>query len=209
MKYTHSFSIITINLNNATGLEKTINSVGNQSFTDFQYIVIDGGSTDASINTIERYKAKINYQISEKDSGIYNAMNKGILKSSGKYCLFLNSGDVFANHDVLQSVINGNYNADIITGSTLVHDKDRSEIVNAPREISFYTFYKHTIIHQATFIRLDLFRDLGYYNEKLKIVGDWDFFVRAFAFRRATYQPLSFIISSINADGISSMPGIP
>ena len=206
MNYTHSFSIITINLNNASGLEKTIESIVNQSFTDYQYIVIDGGSTDDSTKIIEKYESKMHYQISEKDSGIYSAMNKGIQKASGKYCFFLNSGDCFVNKDVLQTFMSGDYSADIITGGTLVYDHDKAEMVKAPKKISFYTFFKHTIIHQATFIRLDLFSKTGFYNEKLRIVADWELFVLAFAFHKATYQPLSFLIASINANGISSMP---
>ena len=206
MKYTHPFSIITINLNNAAGLEKTINSIVNQTLKNFQYIIIDGGSTDDSLKVIERYKSKIHYHISEKDSGIYNAMNKGILKASGEYSLFLNSGDHFVNDEVLQSFIDGNYTADIITGGTVVSNHHKSEVVKAPEKISFYTFYKHTIQHQATFIRTNLFKEIGFYNERLKIVGDWEFFVRAFALHKATYQPSPLIISSINANGISSMP---
>jgi glycosyltransferase involved in cell wall biosynthesis len=206
MKSTFSFSIITINLNDAAGLEKTINSVVTQSCNDFEFIVIDGGSTDNSPEIIEKYKSKIHYSISEKDTGIYNAMNKGILKASGKYCLFLNSGDFFVNNVVLQTFINGNYTADIITGGCLVYDHGKSETVNAPVKISFYTFYRHTIIHQATFIKLDLFSKIGLYDENLKIVADWEFFIRAFGLQKATYQPLSFLISSINTDGMSSAP---
>lgn len=206
MKIAYSFSIITINLNNAYGLENTIKSVVNQTYKNFQLIVIDGGSTDESNNVIEKYKSKIHYHSSEKDSGIYNAMNKGILKATGEYSIFLNSGDLFVTNDVLQSFIEGNYIADIITGSTVVYTHQNSEIVRAPEKISFYTFYKHTIQHQATFIRTNLFNEIGFYNEKLRIVGDWEFFVRAFALHKATYQSASLIISAINANGISSMP---
>lgn len=206
MENTYIFSIITINLNNAAGLEKTIKSVINQSFTDFQFIIIDGGSTDGSINVIERYKAKIHISCSEKDSGVYDAMNKGIQRSSGEYCIFLNSGDFFVNDGILRAVKNSNISADIITGDTLVYNNQKSEIIRAPGKISFYTFYKHSIQHQATFIRSVLFNEIGMYNEKFKIVGDWDFFIRALAKHKASYQTLSFIVTSIDAEGISSWP---
>ena len=84
-------SIITINLNNVIGLEKTITSVINQNFLDFEYIIIDGSSTDGSLEIIKKYAEKIAYCVSEPDKGIYNAMNKGLKKASGQYCLFLNS----------------------------------------------------------------------------------------------------------------------
>jgi glycosyltransferase involved in cell wall biosynthesis len=86
-------SIITINLNNASGLQKTFDSIFSQDFTAIEYIVIDGQSEDGSQELIKQYAGKINYCISEKDTGIYNAMNKGISKATGDYLLFLNSGD--------------------------------------------------------------------------------------------------------------------
>jgi glycosyltransferase involved in cell wall biosynthesis len=97
-------SIITINYNNRDGLEKTIRSVIDQRFTDFEFIVIDGGSTDGSVDNIRKYENKINYWCSEKDAGIYNAQNKGIKKAKGEYCLFLNSGDFLYNEDVLNKI---------------------------------------------------------------------------------------------------------
>ncbi|MDR2910496.1 MAG: glycosyltransferase [Bacteroidales bacterium] len=90
-------SIITINLNNVAGLQKTIESVVKQTFTDYEYIVIDGGSTDGSADIIKQHANKITYWVSEPDKGIYNAMNKGIRVAKGEYCLFLNSGDWLIN----------------------------------------------------------------------------------------------------------------
>jgi len=81
-------SIITVNLNNAAGLQKTIESVITQTFTDYEYIIIDGGSTDGSVDVIKQHADKITYWVSEPDKGIYNAMNKGILQAKGEYCLF-------------------------------------------------------------------------------------------------------------------------
>ena len=84
-------SIITINYNNLNGLKNTIKSVLDQSFFDFEFIVIDGGSTDGSKGYIELNSAKINYWVSESDRGVYHAMNKGLSKVTGEFCLFLNS----------------------------------------------------------------------------------------------------------------------
>ena len=97
-------SIITINLNNDTGLNKTIESVINQTLKNFEFIIIDGGSTDRSVELIKEYAGQINYYVSEPDKGIYNAMNKGIRQAQGEYCFFLNSGDYFVNESVLEKV---------------------------------------------------------------------------------------------------------
>ena len=94
-------SIITINYNNASGLEKTIRSVVEQTYNEYEYIIIDGASSDKSKEVIQEYQRYIDFWCSEKDSGIYNAMNKGIQKASGEYLLFLNSGDVLNNSAVL------------------------------------------------------------------------------------------------------------
>ena len=93
----NKISVITINYNNKSGLEKTIQSVISQTYFELEYIIIDGGSSDGSIDVIKKYENKIDYWISEQDKGIYNAMNKGIAQAHGEYCNFMNSGDCF--HD--------------------------------------------------------------------------------------------------------------
>ena len=98
-------SIISINYNNKEGLRKTVESVVNQTYKNFEYIVIDGGSTDDSTDILDEYHEKINYIVSEPDSGIYNAMNKGIKVAKGDYLLFLNSGDCLIDQFVIQKVI--------------------------------------------------------------------------------------------------------
>ena len=106
-------SIITVNLNNKAGLQKTIESVFSQTFTDYEYLVIDGGSEDGSKELIKKYENKFVYWVSEKDKGIFNAMNKGILKASGEYLLFLNSGDYFYDSAVLDDVFDKAASTDI------------------------------------------------------------------------------------------------
>src|SRR4051812_22804100 len=98
-------SIITINYNNVSGLRKTVESVVNQTSQDFEYIVIDGGSTDGSVDVLKQYAKKIKYWISEPDKGIYNAQNKGILKATGEYCHFINSGDYLVKNDVIEKML--------------------------------------------------------------------------------------------------------
>ena len=97
-----TISIITVNYNNCQGLERTVNSVARQTYTDVEYIVVDGGSTDKSVDIIKQNENIISFWVSEKDNGIYNAMNKGVSFSHGEYLLFLNSGDYFADKEVLE-----------------------------------------------------------------------------------------------------------
>jgi len=198
-------SIITINLNNASGLQLTIDSVLGQTNTDFEWILIDGASSDDSIEIIKRYSDRFSYWISEKDNGIYHAFNKGINKAGNEYCLFLNSGDQLFNDRVLEDISMANLSADIVTGSALVEGAKKLRIlVNAPDKISFYSFYYHTILHQASLIRRRLFKDIGPYNENLKIIADWEFFIKAFFLHRCTYQAINVTISIFDNQGISS-----
>src|SRR5688500_2837476 len=116
-------SIITINLNNISGLIKNFDSVFEQTFKDLEYIIIDGGSTDGSKEIIEKNAAKFSYSVSEKDKGIYNAMNKGIVKEKGEYIYFLNSGDYLVNNEVIDKVFHETEDKDIIYGDVIVADK--------------------------------------------------------------------------------------
>ena len=110
-------SIITVNYNDAEGLERTIKSVMSQSFKDFEFIIIDGGSTDASVDVIKKYENNIDYWVSETDGGIYQGMNKGLRQAQGEYVNFMNGGDSYYSPDVLNEIFALNSNADIITGT--------------------------------------------------------------------------------------------
>src|SRR5574344_2795323 len=110
------FSIITINRNNKNGLEKTTKSIISQLFTDYEFIVIDGGSTDGSADVIRKYATHITYWISEPDKGIYNAMNKGITHAYGDYLNFMNSGDCFHSPAVLDEINRQLHDEDILIG---------------------------------------------------------------------------------------------
>ena len=167
-------SIITINYNNVVGLQLTIDSVLMQTAANYEWIVIDGGSTDGSRQVIEKYarQGKFDYWCSEKDRGIYHAMNKGIAKASGDYYLFLNSGDTFFDQDVLQKFIASDPLADIVYGDSEMINADGSSYVKImPDEVSLDFFFKNTIIHQATFIKSVVFAKF-LYDETLKVASD-------------------------------------
>ena len=200
-------SIITINLNNAAGLAATIQSVAGQTTKAFEFIIIDGGSEDSTIEIIKKSEQHLNYWISEPDSGIYQAMNKGILKASGDYCLFLNSGDVLNDNNVLAEIERLDPSSDIAGFAAMVEGgKNNRELVLPAIEISFYTFYKHTVIHQSTLIKRQLFQHHGLYLEDLKIVGDWEFFTRVLFLHQASYRSFPLTLAVFDATGISSLP---
>jgi glycosyltransferase involved in cell wall biosynthesis len=199
-------SIITINFNNASGLQKTIESVVNQNFDDFEYIVIDGGSTDNSKSIIEKYQSKITYWVSEKDSGIYNAHNKGILKSKGEYCLFLNSGDYLCNSDVFKKVFNKESIADIIYGNMQIdYGNGKIEFGKMPSKLTFKQMYLDTLWHPVSFIKRSLFQTYGLYNEKYKMVADYDFFFNVIVMKSVSTQYVDMDIAVFNMEGVSSL----
>jgi len=201
-------SIITINFNNKIGLEKTINSVLNQSFQDFEYIIIDGGSNDGSLDIIEKYKNKINIVVSEQDTGVYNAMNKGIRLAQGEYLNFMNSGDVFFENNTLDKIKHSFCEKiSLLYGNSLYRNADGSERNEIPpAKMTFLHFYRFGINHQATFIKRDLFEKYFYYNESYKICSDWEFFIYILFVGNESYKHLGEYICNYDFSGISAQP---
>lgn len=199
-------SIITINYNNENGLRKTIESVVKQSNHDFEYIVIDGGSTDGSLNVIKEYDEYIDYWISEPDNGIYHAMNKGTLQARGEYCQFLNSGDYFYNNYVADFFINCNKREDIILGKTAHVDNKTGKIKigrSVDNDISFLALYKGGINHQSSFIKRNYLL-LYPYDEKYKICSDWKFFLQALIIGNCSFTTVDNIIIYFDMGGVSN-----
>ena len=199
-------SIITINRNNASGLKKTIESVIIQSFTDVEYIVIDGASTDESVDIIKSYSDKISYWVSEPDSGIYNAMNKGVLASHGEYVLMLNSGDYLVDKDVIQSVIPLLDGIDIIQGNII---EEHGNIVYRNRgfgksDISYFDIMKGFFLHQASFCKRSLFDRNGLFDENYKVIGDTKFFMTCLDKGNASFKYIDVDISNYDMSGISA-----
>ena len=200
-------SIITINKNNIEGLEKTINSVINQTYSDFEFIIIDGASTDRSVDLIKENNAKINFWISEPDSGIYNAMNKGILKSNGEYLLFLNSGDFLNDDSVLYDIALElkDSNVEIFSGSLWIFDKNnKTHLIQPAKEVSIYHCIHKGILHPCTFIKKTLFETYGLYNEENKYISDFEFFIKTCGLHNIEYRYTSREISCFNTLGITS-----
>jgi len=197
-------SIITINYNNLDGLKRTVESVVNQTWQEFEYIVIDGGSNDGSAAYIESQSHNIDYWVSESDEGIYNAMNKGILKATGEYLLFLNSGDHFFSDIVLEKNRHHIGKYDLIYFDIQTIGVGISEKSSHPDKLDFQYFYEASISHPGTLIRAKLFSKIGLYDENYKIVSDWKFFITAIFNFHCNYLKINEILSVFYLDGISS-----
>lgn len=188
MNRTITLSVITINRNNASGLEKTMQSVCSQTSTDFEYIVVDGASTDGSVDIIRRFAEKFGHRlkwISEPDQGIYNAMNKGIGIAEGDYVEFLNSGDCFLGDGVVEMMLSSLKNSlfpTILYGNMLKEMPDGRLMKDrnfAGEKMSFLGFYVGTLNHSSALIKKSMFEKYGLYDESLKIVSDWKWFMQA------------------------------
>lgn len=201
-------SIITINWNNAKGLEKTIQSVVSQSFKDFEYVIIDGGSTDGSVDIIKKYSEvfPINW-LSEPDKGIYNAMNKGIRKASGEYLHFLNSGDMLYDNNVVAQMsekIEDYSHPAMLTGRMYKRMPDGSMYKSIiSNNYSFLRFYTASINHPSTYIKRELFDRYGLYDESLKIVSDWKWFMQVVALNDVKPIIVNVNVSIFDMTGIS------
>lgn len=199
-------SIITINFNNAVGLGETIKSIANQTYNNIEYIIIDGGSVDNSCEIAKGYEDKISYFVSEPDNGIYHAMNKGIIKSTGDYLLFLNSGDVLANEEVIENALTYNFDADLVIGNMLYVNENEKRNWIPDDKLTFSLFYFKGIPHPSTFINRVLFDQVGLYDEDLIIVSDWKFFLLAVCKFACSYKHIDILISEFQEDGMSSDP---
>lgn len=196
------YSIITINYNHHDGLRKTIESVIIQSCKDYEYIIIDGGSTDGSQEVIGKYSANINYWVSEPDNGIYNAMNKGIKAANGEYLIFMNSGDTFYNEKALESSL-PYLKYDIVQG--IAKNQDMSEtplcLIQIPGKTQLFSPSLH---HQSCFFRKKLF-DHSLYDENYRIVADWKFYIEKLIFSNCTFFRMPVKVAIYEGGGISDI----
>lgn len=196
------FSVITINYNNKEGLSDTLKSVSRQTYKDYEYIIIDGASTDGSVEIIKENAKYINYWVSEQDYGIYNAMNKGVSRAHGDYCIFMNSGDCFYNESVLLNISKEIGNEDIIVGR--VYNNCYQELSARPtRNISLYHLYSGAIPHQGAFIKTFLLKE-NPYDESLRISADWKFFIQTIIFKNCSFRYTDVRIAIYDTQGVSS-----
>ena len=198
-------SIITINYNDAAGLERTIKSVLEQKTGDFEHVIIDGNSTDGSKEIIAKYAHHFSYFISEADHGVYDAMNKGIKNATGDYLLFLNSGDALFNPDVIEKVLPHLIMHDLVYGDLYIVPTNQPSFKHTYPKSLDLTFFKQTSLgHPSTFIKKELFEKHGNYRTDLHIVSDWAFFLKVICVGQATYKKIDMTISRFYEGGIST-----
>lgn len=195
-------TIITICLNEINSIKKTCNSVVNLLYENYEWIIIDGGSKDGTVEYLSKFKDKITHLVSEKDNGIYHAMNKGIKLSSGNYLIFLNAGDYFYSNRSLDC-FTVNRREDFIYGDLKLNSdgkiKKYEDIINLQKLKK-----RNAIPHQATFYNKNLFDRIGLYDESFLISGDYEFNIRIFKYLEPTYQHIPEPISVFINNGISS-----
>ena len=204
-------SIITINRNNAVGLEKTMRSVAAQTFKEFEYIVIDGASTDVSMEVIKSLELEFAHLkwVSEPDAGIYNAMNKGLRMASGDYIQILNSADCLAAPEVTERMLEElekQGSPSILYGNMVKCFPDGRKMVDkcfAGQEITMLGMYTGTLNHDPAYIRRDLFEKYGYYDESLKIVSDWKWYLQAIIFGGEKPKYVGIDVTLFDMSGIS------
>lgn len=199
-------SIITINYNNRNGLRETIESVISQTNKDFEWVIIDGGSTDGSKELIEQNSKSISYFVSESDTGIYQAMNKGIVASHGEYLLFLNSGDSLFEKDTIENVLPLLSNVDIYVGKIQSIGKLNETIEEQSDFSPEGVLNKLTftwIPHQASFFKRNVFEKYGIYREDMKIASDWWFYFCTLVLGKASIASLPLTIAKYDTNGIS------
>ena len=208
-------SIITINRNNASGLEKTMQSVVSQSFKDFEYVIVDGASTDGSVEMIKKYESQFAHLrwLSEPDAGIYNAMNKGIRMASGDYIQILNSADALASDEVTEKMLAAleeQGKPSILYGNMIKCFLDGRKMVDkcfAGQEITMLGMYTGTLNHDPAYIRRDLFEKYGYYDETLKIVSDWKWYLQAIILGGEKPQYVDMDVTLFDMTGVSESEG--
>lgn len=197
-------SVITVCYNEPE-VKRTCDSILGQSSGDYEWLVIDGGSAGKCIETLREFADKMTLFVSEKDNGIYDAMNKGIARARGEYLIFMNAGDVFFHPEILRLIepyLNGEN--EIVYGDTQYINEDcSSEIVSCPDSLSKEFFIGNTINHQSAFIRRSLFARFGSYDEKFPIFADVEKWL-VYKENGCRFKHLPVIVAGFYRTGVSS-----
>jgi glycosyltransferase involved in cell wall biosynthesis len=200
-------SVITVVYNDVTNIEKTIKSVLEQNYSLLEYIIIDGGSTDGTCEIIDKYYqlSAISYYESLKDDGIYDAMNKGILRACGDYVCFMNSGDIFASVNVLSEVCSSlvaKQEPDFLYGDTIVITEKGMKYISA-RDFSYIT-NGLPFCHQSVFIKSSLHKRI-LYDQRYKYAADFDFFAKLSHFSCSYFYLANFAVSIVIEGGAADV----
>ena len=194
------FSIIIVSLNTKVDFLKTLKSIKKQTYKNYEILVVDGNSSDGTKKEILKRKKIISKFIIEKDRGIYHAMNKGVKMSSGRWIIFMNSGDLFYKKNVLQNFLSENVmNCDIVYGDSLVSAKNLSYVINSK------PFEDNTLLmpfcHQSVFVKSNILKKRNF-SLKYRFSSDFDFFYYCYLSRKK-FQKIDYIISKVKSGGFA------
>lgn len=194
-------SIITVCYNCKDDIEPTILSVLGQTYQNVEYIVIDGGSTDGTLEIIAKYRDKINVLVSEPDGGIFDAMNKGLKYATGIWINFMNAGDIFIGSETVKSIFqNKNHNKiGVIYGSTVTNEK-----ISYPEAQSSLKYGGIMACHQSIFYNREVCRSELYYKTKHKYYGDIEL-TRRLYLKKIPFKKVPVIIANYKGGGFSSV----
>lgn len=206
-------SVITASFNSAATIKDTMDSLLRQTFTDWEYIVVDGGSTDGTVELLKQYESRMGARMSwtsEPDSGIYDAMNKGIVKASGDVVGILNSDDYFTSDDVLSHVADAFSDAalDVVYGDIhFIHDGEPNKIVRYYSSRLFRPFWLRfgfMPAHPSFYVRRHIYEEAGLYDTSYKIGSDFEMMVRLFRKYRITYRYIPMDFVTMRTGGVST-----
>ena len=202
-------SIITVSYNSAKTIETTFKSVLQQTYSNIEYIVIDGGSTDNTLKIAKKYSEIITVLVSEQDDGLYDAMNKGINVSSGEFIMFLNSDDLLDNNNTIQNIMDeiDRHSLNVVYGNISFFKNDFNKVVRLWKSSNFK---KENIVkgwhppHPGFTVSKEIFNKVGVFNNKLKIVADYDFMLRCFNYRPLKIKYINEVIVRMRIGGAST-----
>ncbi len=200
-------SVITACYNAEATIEDTIRSIAAQTYNNIEYIVVDGASKDYTPAILRKYEQNITKLISEPDSGVYNAMNKGIKAATGDLLFFLNADDVFINELVVEQFVEfaKERTERLILGNIVLLDKYTGKVYHEKQQlIDDIQLLKSTVFHPATFFRREVFEKYGLYNEENKIASDYEWYLNYFVKNNGDYAYLDFPVSIFSMSGLSS-----
>jgi len=206
MDFCYKVSVITVSLNAESFIEEAIKSVLDQTYPNIEYIIIDGGSTDKTLDIINRYRDRIGYFSSEPDNGLFHAMNKGLAVSLGEIIFFLNADDTFSDNKVVQDVLrvfNGNKDLDLIFGDQIFNYGTKKKLKKQSFKITKKQLARMTLQHQTIFAKKALFKNTNGFSEEYRIVSDYDWILNIFLNLKCNYLYIDRAISVMSTEGLS------
>ena len=203
-------SVITVCYNSARTLERSLQSVAQQDWSEVEHIVIDGASTDGTKEILERFRSRLAYLLSEPDNGIYDAMNKGLAHATGDIVCFLNADDQYASTNVLSKVASqmGGHNLDALMGDVaFFHEENLSRVVRRYRSDRFSPerlAWGWMPAHPALFLRKEVVQRVGLFKTNYRIAGDFEFIVRVFHGHKVRYRHVPDVLVNMQTGGVST-----